>query len=73
MYILWNYDLDEPIAVSEDKGLLQEISCYCFMEDAYMDYCYNCVLGNGTIQDSWNATLDWYNMYIDIVEAPFYK
>ena len=24
MYILWNYEMDEPIAVSKDKGLLQE-------------------------------------------------
>lgn len=70
MYILWNYDLDEPIAVSEDKELLQEIMCDCFMEDAYMDYYY--ALGNVSVKDSWDDTLDWYNMYIDITEAPYY-
>lgn len=73
MYILWNYEMDEPIAVSKDKGLLQEIMCDCFMNDAYMEYCYDCLLADSTIKDAWDSTLDWYHSYMNIVDAPFYS
>ena len=40
-YILFNYDVDEPIFISEDKGLLEEIMYDMFFEDAYFDFCWS--------------------------------
>jgi len=79
MYILWNYDTDEPIAASTDKSLLEEIMCDIFMED-YEDIC------NWDIYDkkdvptdkkiydiadgTWDETIDYYNTYISIISIP---
>lgn len=37
-YILFNYDIDEPIFASDDRGLLEEILYDIFFEDAYFDF-----------------------------------
>ena len=79
MYILWNYDTDEPIVASTDKSLLEEIMCDIFMED-YEDMC------NWDINDKvdassnkkisyvadnvWNETVNYYNAYISIISIP---
>lgn len=78
MYILWNYDTDEPIVASTDKSLLEEFMCDIFMED-YADMC------NGDIYDeinppsyktihsiadgNWDNDIDYYNTYIGIISV----
>ena len=79
MYILWNYDTDEPIAASTDKSLLEELMCDIFMED-YEEMC-NCdiydkinVPTNEIIHSIadylWDGNIDYYNTYIDIISVP---
>ena len=74
-YILFNYDIDEPIYVSDDKSLLEEIMCDIFMEDAYSIFCdavYDDPYTMPAIlaQDVWDDNLDFYNMYITIMSCP---
>ena len=79
MYVLWNYDIDEPIMASTDESLLEEFMCDIFMED-YGNLCnwdiYDqintptyetiCCIAD----DEWDNNVDYYNTYIGIVSAP---
>lgn len=79
MYVLWNYDIDEPIMASTDESLLEEFMCDIFMKD-YQDMC-NWDIYDKTnaptdemiryiADDEWDANVDYYSTYIDIVSAP---
>ena len=57
MYVLWNYDVDEPIMASTDESLLEEFMCDIFMKD-YQDMC------NWDIYDKTNAPTDEMIHYI---------
>lgn len=75
VYILFNYDVNEVILVTEDKGFAQECMCDCFMADVeyqwYWEQQYRS-LENETIEqtahDIWNDMLNWYEDYIGIIE-----
>lgn len=73
-YILFNYDVDEPLFISEDKGLLEEIMYDMFFEDAYFDFCWSVRDTSWDVSaaadDCWMNCLSFYEDYIDIVEAP---
>jgi hypothetical protein len=79
MYILWNYDTDEPIAASTDKSLLEELMCDIFMED-YEDICNWDIYDKKNTpsdkkisyiaDDVWDETVNYYNTYIDIISVP---
>ena len=73
-YILFNYDIDTPIYISDDKQLLEEIMCDIFMEDAYNIFCEEVydnphIIPGVLAQDVWDDNLDFYNMYIGIMEC----
>ena len=73
LYILWNYDCDQPVIASEDEDLLKEYMCDFFMEDAYYDFCYRCfydsrAIGPYTIaKEVWEDDLHYYLTYFDIL------
>jgi hypothetical protein len=79
MYILWNYDSDEPIAASTDKSLLEEFMCDIFMED-YEGMCnwdiYEKIdaptdeMIRHIANDTWDGNIDYYSIYIDIISVP---
>lgn len=79
MYILWNYDIDEPIMASTDESLLEEFMCDIFMED-YGNMCNQDIYDttnaptDGMIRyiadDEWNNNIDYYSNYIGIVSVP---
>ena len=76
-YILFNYDVDEPIFASDDRGLLEEILYDIFFEDAYFDFCWrvrdeNLQTINSLLvaaDECWNNCFYFYEDYIDIVEV----
>lgn len=79
IYILWNYDADEPIMVSTDKSLLEECMCDFFMEDYINDCNWECYQKKSPptkktlayiADENWYGVLDFYNTYLDIVESP---
>lgn len=73
IYIMWNYDCDQPVIASEDKDLLNEYMCDFFIEDAYYDFCYRCyydgmVINPKTIaKEVWEDDLNYYLNYFDIL------
>lgn len=79
VYVLWNYDVEEPLMASTDESLLEEIMCDMFMED-FADDC-NWVIHNASdvsvperlaemAEDSWECTLDFYCNYLYIEAVP---
>lgn len=75
VYILYNWDNNEVIAVSEDRDLINEIMCDCFMDDLdyqwYWDQIYNTYETDNIYQiakEVWDTTLEWYNEYIGVYE-----
>ena len=75
VYILFNCDINEVMAVSEDKQLIQEIMCDYFMEDIAYDWFWATQVENysedrlGEIAtDIWYNMLNWYDMQILILE-----
>ena len=81
VYVLWNYDIDEPIMASTDESLLEEFMCDIFMED----FEYGCAWESNIVAkdeltneelinivvDNWDGTMDFYNGYIGIVPVDF--
>lgn len=79
MYVLWNYDIDEPIMASTDKSLLEEFICDIFMDDYSNDCNWECYQKKSPptketlayiADENWYGVLDFYNTYLDIVESP---
>lgn len=75
VYILWNFDIDEPVFASTDKGLVEEIMCDAYFDDIYQEYLYRCLgrpsfYENLTINEIYDDITEWYNMYMSIVEVP---
>lgn len=78
MYCLVNFDANELIASSGDRGILEELMLDMFFEDVYDEFCWNVgwpdsmapeILAN----DAWYTMLDWYSDYISIEEVPFFE
>lgn len=80
VYILWNYDEDVALLASEDEGLLEEVLCDTYFEDAYYDFCW-------AVASPWSRsisvedlpeyahmahknTTEWYEDYMCILEIP---
>lgn len=72
VYILWNFDIDEPIFASIDKGLVEEIMCDAYFDDVYQEYLYRYQsrYDNSTIEEIYNEITEWYDMYMSIIEVP---
>lgn len=75
VYILFNYDVNEVILVTEDKEFAQECMCDCFMADVeyqwYWEQQYRSLENENieqTAHDIWNDMLNWYEDYIGIIE-----
>ena len=78
-YILWNYDIDEPIMASTDESLLKEFMCDIFMED-YANLCNGDIYDQANTptyemihciaDDEWDNNVDYYSNYIRIISAP---
>lgn len=41
VYVMWNYDCDEALFASEDKGLVQEMMYDFMIEDVQFNYNFN--------------------------------
>ncbi len=74
VYVMWNYDGDEAMFASEDKGLVQEMMYDFLIDDALCafgweyhekDYKFPAPISQ-LIED----TLDWYRDYVVILEIP---
>ena len=75
VYILFNYDVNEVVLVSEDKEFVQECMCDCFMADVeyqwYWEQQYHCLENENIKQiarDIWDDIIIWYDNYMDIIE-----
>lgn len=79
MYIWWNYEQSSPVIASEDKGLLEELMCDAYFDDAYYDFCtrvFSPLLNPISIEDLpeeahmvHQEVTHWYNAYMDIVRV----
>ena len=75
VYILFNYDINEVVLVSEDKEFVQECMCDCFMADVeyqwYWEQQYHSFETEDIKQiarDIWDDIIIWYDNYMDIIE-----
>lgn len=81
VYVLWNYDTDEPLFSSTDKSAVEEMMCDLFMEDAYDQFCWelfrpyilrtpNYTKENiiNLANDAMEDTMNWYDSYMGIIE-----
>lgn len=73
VYVLMNEDINEVICASEDRDLIREIMCDCFMEDLMYDWDWHLCVSRYTPEDlpeiaqmSWENTLEWYDEFIHI-------
>ena len=73
VYILFNVDVEEVIAVSEDRGLIEEIAMDCFIDDVnyqwywesqYADYTKETLSKHA--KELWEDMMTWYTDYIVI-------
>lgn len=79
MYILWNYEQNSPIIASEDKGLLEELMCDTYFDDAYYDFCWKALsplMNPISVEElpeyartTYQDVSAWYNAYMDIVRV----
>ena len=73
VYILYNSDVNEVIAVSKDQSFIEEITCDYFMADVqYMWYWASqwekSIDIPTMVKHEWKDMLDWYDNYIIIYE-----
>ena len=75
VYVLYNWDSNEIIAISQDRGLIEEIMCDCFIDDLeyqwYWDQYYDSYKTNDPRKMAeliWTDMLEWYDGYIGIYE-----
>ena len=83
VYVLWNYDEDTPIFASEDKGLVEEILCDLYFEDAYYDFCWKVAspyVRPINVEDlpeyvsmAHEDITGWYEDYMGILEIPVFN
>ena len=61
----------EIIYSSTDKSLIQECICDSFMADVWYEFNSNLDFMEPTeaAKEAWDSTLEWYNMYIYILES----
>ena len=71
IYTIWNYDANDAVISSEDKGLLQELMCDMYIDDCYESYLWDYLRWDNylDIQDIFENMLDFYRDYIGIVES----
>lgn len=64
-------DQTEIVYSSTDESLIQECICDSFMEDLWYEF--NDVLDfmepAEAAKDAWDHTLEWYNLYVYILES----
>ena len=82
VYILYDWDVNEVIAVSEDRDLLCELMCDYFFDDTIYQWYWEQTYQAPTTdyQDAcrkakniWIDMIEWYNDYIGILEEEVIK
>ena len=75
VYILFNSDINDVMAVSRDKDLINEMLCDYFMSDVeYQWYWeqyhspYNDEALPDIAREIWRDMIDWYDAYIYVYE-----
>ena len=75
VYILYNWDSNEVIAVSEDRDLINEIMCDAFMDDVEYQWYWDLSWSAYEIEELserarmiWDDMLEWYDEYIGVYE-----
>lgn len=75
VYILYNCEINEVMAVSEDKDLINEIMCDYFIEDVEYEWFWRTQFNSSltdnlseVAKDVWYDTLNWYDMETLIFE-----
>lgn len=75
VYVLYNWDTNDIIAISEDRGLIEEIMCDCFMADVEYQWFWEqqyhtleIAEANEYAKDLWNDMVEWYEDNIGIYE-----
>lgn len=78
IYVLFNYDVNEIMAISEDRDLLCELMCDYFMNDVIFEWYWGqqhhsigdtYVKRCKTAKHVWDDIMDWYNNYVEIIES----
>ena len=82
VYILYNSDIGDVIAVSENKNLLEELMCDYFIDDVNYEWYWRInrslhPLNENKIHDIvidvWDEMMEWYNDYMLIFESEVIK
>ena len=80
VYILYNCDVNEVIAVSEDENLMREMMCDQFMDDVLNDWYFDQTWRPYEVNERpdlanriWEETLEYYDEYIMIMEEEVIK
>lgn len=76
VYILFNSDTNEVMAVSEDKEFVQELMYDSFMNDVEYEWYWTQQYTDIDVdkaceiaKDIWDSIEDWYNNYVYIFES----
>ena len=78
VYILYNSDIGDVIAVSENKTLLEELMCDYFIDDVNYEWYWRTnrslrPLSENEIADIavdvWDGMMEWYNDYMIIFKS----
>ena len=78
IYVLFNHDVNEIMATSEDRDLLCELMCDYFMNDVNFEWYWEqqhrpigdtYVKSCKTAKYVWDDIMDWYNNYVEIMES----
>ena len=77
VFILYNWDVNEIIAVSEDRDLLRELMCDYFLSDAYYQWYWEQMNPKVPLdpevlprkaKEVWIDIFEWYEDYMEIME-----
>jgi len=70
-HFICDEDQVEIIYSSTDESLIQECICDFFMEDLWYEF-YDALDFRGpakAAKDAWDRVLEWYNLYVYILES----
>lgn len=80
VYILYNWDINKIIAVSEDESLMQEMLCDLFMDEVINKWYRHLSWRSYEVNELselasrvWSEVLEWYDEYVMIMEAEIIK
>lgn len=77
VYVMWNYDGDEPMFASEDLNLVQSLMYDFMIEDAMQSFGWEYHERDykfpAPIEDLIRDTKEWYDDYVTIIAIPVSK